>query len=382
MLVLYGYAPSPPAVGLRAVEKQPTLPCKGVVAPGAWLAALILLGELSMEHRLRGLLLILFSCVIAGLCWGPRSGVAQQVLELQPNVQPFPASQPALVRDAAGRTQLIFSTTSWNSGAGPLELIAGARDSTSLKQDVYQRVYLSDGNFYDRLAGTFVWHPEHNHFHFEDYAVYTLQPFNAPGGSARTGSKTTFCIIDTTPVNTSLPGAPPSAVYTTCNPDVQGMSVGWGDTYGRNLAGQSIDFTANPSGDYKLMIEIDPKKRLLEIDDGDNTSCALLRINATNLTVQVLGSGCDTVVSSIQPNVVRQGAAVHVTITGAGFANGMTVTFEDGSGARPTASHVTVVDANTIMADVTVKKGGPKSPRFWDVRVGSGVLFDGFLVQP
>jgi hypothetical protein len=382
MLVLYGYSPLRPAVGVLAVEKQPTLPFKWVVAPGAWRAALILLGELSMENRLRGLLLILFSCVIAGIFWCTPSGFAQQVLELQPNVQPFPASNPALVRDASGRTQLIFSTTSWNSGDGPLELIAGARDSTSLKQDVYQRVYLSDGNFYDRLAGTFVWHPEHNHFHFEDYAVYTLQPFNAPGGSARTGSKTTFCIIDTTPVNTSLPGAPPSAVYTTCNPDVQGMSVGWGDTYGRTLAGQSIDFTANPSGDYKLMIEIDPKKRLLESDDGDNTSCALLRINATNLTVQVLGSGCDTVVDAIQPNSMHPGSVVDVTITGAGFAAGIGVSFENGSGPRPTASNVVVHDANTITARVTVKKGGSRGARLWDVRVGSGVLLDGFTVLP
>jgi hypothetical protein len=335
-----------------------------------------------MEHRMHSILRIFFSCWLAGLCWSTPIGFAQQALDLQPNVQPLPASNPALVRDASGHTQLIFSTTSWNTGAGPLELRAGERDSTSLKQNVYQRIYRTDGSSYDRLAGTFVWHPEHNHFHFEDYAVYTLQPFNAPGGSARTGSKTTFCIMDTTPVNTSLPGAPARAVYTTCNPDVQGMSVGWGDTYGRNLVGQSIDVTDNPSGDYTLRIAIDPKKRLLELDDGDNTSCALLRINPTNATVQVLGSGCETVVSAIQPNAVRQGAAVHVTITGAGFANGMAVTFENGSGARPTASHVTVVDATTITAEVTVKKGGPKSPRFWDVRVGSGVLFDGFLVQP
>jgi Lysyl oxidase len=335
-----------------------------------------------MAHRRRGLLLILFSCVIAGLFGGTRSGWAQQVLELPPNVQPFPASNLALVRDTAGRTQLLFSTTSWNSGDGPLELIAGARDSTSLKQDVYQRVYRSDGNFYDRLAGTFVWHPEHHHFHFEDYAVYTLQPVNAPGGSARTGSKTTFCLMDTTPVNTRLPGAPTSAVYTTCHPDVQGLSVGWGDTYGRTLVGQAIDFTANPSGDYTLMIEIDPKKRLLESDDGDNTACALLRINATTLTVQVLGSGCDTVVDAIQPNAIRPGSGVDVTITGAGFAAGMGVSFENGSGPRPTASNVVIHDAHTLTARVTVKKGGARGARVWDVRVGAGVLLDGLTVLP
>ena len=175
-------------------------------------------------------------------------------------------------------------------GDGPLDLHAGETDTGSSRQNVYQRVYLSNGGFDDRLAGTFVWHPLHNHFHFEDYAIYTLQPVNAPGGSQRIGSKTTFCIIDTTPVNTSLPGAPPTPVYTTCGPAIQGMSVGWGDTYGRQLPGQLVDFTGNPSGDYKLTIEIDPKKRLIETNDGDNISCVLLRINAVDKTVTVLDS--------------------------------------------------------------------------------------------
>lgn len=159
-----------------------------------------------MEKRTRGVPLIFLCCLILGSFWFAPSGVAQEVFESKPNLQPLPVSDPVLVRDASAHIQLRFSTTSWNDGDGQLELIAGERDSASLKQNVYQRVHLTDGNFYDHLAGTFVWHPEHNHFHFEDYATYTLQPFNAPGGSERTGRKTTFCIMDTTRVNTSLPG--------------------------------------------------------------------------------------------------------------------------------------------------------------------------------
>ena len=41
-----------------------------------------------------------------------------------------------------------------------------------------------------------------------------------------------------------------------------------------------------------------------------------------------------------------------------------------------------VVDANTIRANVTVKGGGSSRDRAWDVRVGPGVLPDGFTVQP
>jgi hypothetical protein len=311
---------------------------------------------------------------------------AQQVLELKPNLQPFPAGNLAIVQDLSGAKQLVFSATTWNNGDGPLVLVADEPDRTAEKQNVYQRVFLSDGTFYDRLAGTFVWHPSHNHFHFEDYALYTLQRFDAPGGSERTSAKTSFCIMDTTKVDTRLPGAPKKPVYVTCGNVMQGMSVGWGDTYGSQLAGQSIDLTDLPDGDYKLIIEADPKNRLLEINDSDNTSCVLLRI--TNLTLNVLDAGCSStgsavVVSSITPDTAPQGSLIPVTITGSGFAAGMGVSFENGSGARPVASNVTVVDSTTITATVTVKTGGgPRSDRVWDVRVGSGILPNGFTVQP
>jgi len=314
-----------------------------------------------------------------------------QVLELKPNLQPFPASELAIVTDYLnGGTKLVFSTTSWNSGLGPMELVADAGDSTSLTQQVKQRVYSSDGSYQDSSAGVVEYHPEHGHFHFDNYALYTLQPVNAPGGSQRTGSKTTFCLMDTTKVNTGLPGAPGSAVYTTCGASRQGISVGWGDRYGYNLPGQSLNFTGNPNGDYLLKIEIDPQKRLLETNNDDNTSCVLLRVN--NRAVQVLGTSCDTsggggsggggavTVSGISPTSVSAGGSVDVTISGSGFASGVGVSFENGAGGTPIASNITVLNANTITARVTVKSGGPPRDRVWDVRVGSGVLDNGFTV--
>ena len=86
---------------------------------------------------------------------------------------------------------------------------------------------------------------------------------------------------------------------------VQGISVGWGDRYGYNLPGQSLDFGGNPNGDYLLIIEIDPQHHLLETNEDDNTSSVLLRI--TNQTVQVCGTSCDTgggqvTVSGISPS--------------------------------------------------------------------------------
>ena len=69
-----------------------------------------------------------------------------------------------------------------------------------------------------------------------------------------------------------------------------------------------------------------------------------------------------------------------MTITGSGFAPGVGVSFANGAGATPIASNITVHNANTIRAHVTVKNGGPPRDRVWDVRVGSGVLANGFTV--
>ena len=311
---------------------------------------------------------------------------AQTAVDLPPDIIPLPASNISLVSNASGTSTLRFSTTSWNSGTGPLELVAGQVDTGSGKQQVYQRIYLSDRTSFLHLAGWFEWHPLHNHFHFDDYALYTLQPVNAPGGSLRTGQKTTFCVMDTTKINTQLPGAPGSAVYSTCGSQIQGMSVGWGDTYGSQLAGQEIDFTGNADGLYQLKIGIDPNNLLIESNKSDNGSCVLLNIKKPNAVAVLDASGSCSTVVSITPNTASAGTTVQVTITGYGLAAGIPVTFENGNGPRPVASNVQLVtdtdSLDTITATVTVpyKKQLGRDP-VWNVRVGSGgVMLNGFAV--
>ncbi|HEU4370993.1 MAG TPA: lysyl oxidase family protein [Methylomirabilota bacterium] len=338
-----------------------------------------------MSTLLTGLWILAFCATTTLLSAAPGSA---QVVELRPNLQPFPAFDLRIGTSlSTGGKEIRFSTRSWNKGAGPLELVAG--ETGSQGQNVYQRVYRSDGTHQDYFAGTFVWHPFHNHFHFGDYALYSLDPINAPGGSSKVGAKTTFCVMDTNKVDGTLSGAPATAFYATCGTTVQGMSVGWADTYGYTLTGQSIDFTGNPSGDYCLTIQIDPKGRLFETDETDNFASSLLRIDAERSTITVLdASSCDlpgggVIVAGISPASAKVGTSVPVTLTGSGFAAGMAVSFEGGSGPPPSAKHVVVSpDGTTIQATVTVKKGKPGKDPVWDVRVGSGILFGGFTVLP
>jgi len=331
--------------------------------------------------------LVMIAAVFAAVVLvNSRAGFAQT--DLLPNLAPLPASEISVAK-VNNRTLLRFAAVNTNVGLGPLELRAGGIDGTG--QQVFQRIYRSDATFYDRLAGTMTYHPQHNHFHFNNFARYTLTRLGDVAGPAQTSEKTSFCVEDTTQIDLGLPGAPRSGVYTTCNPDVQGLSVGWGDRYGPSLDGQSIDITGDPEGDYHLTIETDPPSQsdssdgvpgqLAETDDSDNVSCIRLHINPATFLAQVLGICGKQEVVSITPNSTPSNSSVNVTIVGSGFTDGIAVGFENGTGGAPLVSNVRVVNPTTITATVTVKKGGGKQVRYWDLRVGDGTLKRAFSIN-
>lgn len=323
------------------------------------------------------------------------SNVVAQPQELRPNLQAFPAQDIQLEVDPVGRTMLRFTTLTWNNGDGPLEIEAGETGQDrkgNNRQNVYQNVYLDDGTSYQRLAGAFVWHPGHNHFHMDNYADYTLQPKGAKGKAKLTGSKTSFCLMDSNRIDTTLPNAPSSAVYDVCGNTLQGISVGWGDEYGYFLIGQELNVSDTSAGEYELKIEADPKNRLVETNDDDNASCVLLYLDAAQLSLNVLNpDSCDAsggppsggeTITSLDPNTVPKDSITPITITGSGFAPGVTVLFENGSGKAPVVSDVNVVNDGQIDAMVTTRKGGNNSDPIWDLRVGSAVMTDALIVTP
>jgi len=87
------------------------------------------------------------------------------------------------------------------------------------------------------------------------------------------------------------------------------------------------------------------------------------------------------IIESITPATIKPGTSIDVVITGSGFTAGLAVGFENGSGPAPVVSNVVVVDAYTIRAKVTVKSGGGKQTRYWDLRVGSALRLRAFTVK-
>jgi hypothetical protein len=309
---------------------------------------------------------------------------------LVPNLRPLPASDIRLVLDAQGQpAELRFSATTWNSGWGRLELVAKNVDTSAQKQRVDQRIYDSCGGFQDYNAGSFAWHEGHNHFHFEGYANYFLTPIGSPG-QGRNGSKTTFCVMDTTSINPQLWGVAGQR-YGTCGSAVQGMSAGWGDTYGSQLPGQSIDASGLLPGDYALEINVDPFSRLSETNEDDNWSCVLLRFagspyatsfNVLQRRVGRCGDPADPVsITSITPDRAPTGWTGAITITGSGFDPIMPLTLSSTSDDLDVSS-VAFVDSGTIQATVkTSRKKRLKDPSM-DVRVGPASSYAGTAVLP
>jgi hypothetical protein len=194
-----------------------------------------------------------------------------------------------------GRTHIRFSTSTANIGMGRLHLIGILPPQEDGSQLVMQRVFRSDGTYWDDSAGGFLYHPTHSHTHFDNWCAYRLRYVLANdgvGGVAAEGAKTSFCILDLGVYNNTLPNFNSSPYYTSCGSQVQGLSVGWFDLYSKSLPGQNIDITDLPDGEYWLEAEVDPDNNILEANDGNN----ITRIKVT------IGEGSTIAADPFEPN--------------------------------------------------------------------------------
>jgi hypothetical protein len=195
---------------------------------------------------------------------------------LYPDLRTLPPSELRLERvvfpDGVTRNLLRFSNTVWNAGQGPMELRGSLTSNGTVTQTVYDDAAAA-ATF--PVGENFTFHVAHNHWHFDDFAehqLWTKSSYDAwvasgrsVGQAQRVGAKSTFCLMDTARVQ-PLPGSPSAATYAACGQELQGISVGWGDTYRYYLADQWIDLGASTLADgaYVLRTVADPKNRLYE----------------------------------------------------------------------------------------------------------------------
>lgn len=188
-----------------------------------------------------------------------------------PDLQTQPPFDLIIIEiSSTGRRLLRFSNSIANNGLIDLTL-TGEFDHVHNAYRVAQNLPVGNGEFayVDLDQGYIHYHPEHYHWHLDRFARYEIWTA-AVGGELRellrTNGKVSYCIMDTD----RLPGETDPSEYHSCGPSLQGLSVGWADTYMYHLPGQWVDISGLPDGFYALRSVVDPHNFIHEIDDHNN----------------------------------------------------------------------------------------------------------------
>jgi hypothetical protein len=205
----------------------------------------------------------------------------------QPDLRSLPAWGISLNKKG---TYLRFSATVWNAGDSPL-VVDGFREDGADEMDAYQYFFDAEGEQtgYEPV-GHMHWdpRPSHQHWHFEDFARYTL--LDADKSEVSRSKKEAFCLANTDSVDTTVPGAdwrPENTDLATSCGDYSSLSIrevlvsGWGDTYTQYRAGQSFPIKDLPNGTYYIAVTANPDGNLVESATDNNQSLRKIRIGGT-----------------------------------------------------------------------------------------------------
>lgn len=219
-----------------------------------------------------------------------------------PNLLPIPGD---IVLDQAdpgtGTAAIRIEAVVANRGAAHLDLLGVADQNSTERATAYQCVAWASDRVCDKRekVGDFIWHPDHQHHHFEGFASYELRrldkrarPKMGPKGLAAGGEKVSFCLIDYEEDSDSpsgigfIPGTGGWPGYSTClvGSGSQGISRGWRDVYVAATRGQQIVVDNVKPGIYALVISIDPLERLHETDETDNVLIYKISLDAAGLS--------------------------------------------------------------------------------------------------
>jgi hypothetical protein len=215
--------------------------------------------------------------------------VAGQRGAMYPDLRTKPASELHFDRLDDGTHILRFSSTVWNAGAGRLELEGDPHQKKDVAKKLYQNLYDAPVGgtrvSHKVVASDTIYHEGHQHYHFANFASYLLLKRDASGvyrETTKKGTKTSFCIMDTGRFKGSY-----DAQYTECGMTLQGLTVGWGDTYGYQLVDQWIVLGSRQlaNGTYAVRVTADPKERLAESQDGNNVGTTCFRVKSDTITL-------------------------------------------------------------------------------------------------
>jgi len=246
--------------------------------------------------------------VILGAGLGGRAGSVEPGDIYLPDLRTLDPSDFHIAQQS-DRTFLLLTNTVWNGGDGPLEM-RPEHDEEAGVTNAFQLLFTEDaeGNVVqtaqEHAAGSFAFHPAHDHWHFQDLALYELTKMKADGSPGKTlaaSEKISFCMFDQLQVDEDLENAAPGPHYSgfACDQNANvGYSVGWGDEYAYNFVDQDIEITGVSPGRYWVLSTADPEGLIQETNNQNNAAQTAieLRMVAKDLEVRTvtrtMGSIC------------------------------------------------------------------------------------------
>jgi len=191
------------------------------------------------------------------------------------------------------REVIRFSNGIANTGQGELRLRAEfpVTDQNQPQLAIQEILDANRTKVYEAVVSQFQFHPEHNHWHINDVALFEIRSGSPTGPVFGTVSvKVTFCLIDWYRIEGNAPTS--ERIYWECNGDYQGLQPGWVDQYHQSLEGQELDITGAPAGLYYLVSTANPENAFLESDYLNNvawTSFILSRKSQGNPKIEIVG---------------------------------------------------------------------------------------------
>lgn len=180
--------------------------------------------------------------------------------------------------------RLRFDTAIANLGPGYLQI---RNRLTNGKNGMATQELLDDaGNVVLRKnASRFIYFESHGHNHVDDIARYELREGSLDGPTVRTATKVSFCVEDSFKYvrSTTL-----TSKYPDCTPELMGVTPGYADLYSSNLPGQEFDVGDLPSGEYYMVVTVDPFEKFLDFRRTNNMAWARIQLDAAAGTVSLL----------------------------------------------------------------------------------------------
>jgi hypothetical protein len=244
----------------------------------------------SIVLRLRGLAAALLGAVLLILLAGAAPPAQAQALRYPDLSVIIPPGRMSVVGTGAERV-FQYTHNTFNGGPGPL-VIQPAYSASSGAYLGTQYLYAFEAGKWTlqrrvRVAGGFVFHEAHGHFHFPfaRFGLYTVGSDGRPGRPVAVSGKNGFCIHDSFLYDPDLPNAGDLGNLGSCaDPSsLQGLNIGAVDEYDRSDPGQSISLAGVPDGTYWLRAVVDPDDFLAESDESNNETDVLVRISGNTV---------------------------------------------------------------------------------------------------